>query len=139
MSSTAHSARHPFRCSLAAVLAQALKTFFDMLAQAEMQELQTPPQLPAELANLDQLKVLLDALPDYDPEDTQPSFVLAIPCRPVLVGLSAVLPGGALCPSLANCNWGSIMTHSMDGSPEVVVFPPTVPVCAPGSLLPPPS
>lgn len=48
--------------------------------------------LPAELANLDQLKVLLDALPDYHAEDEQPSFVLAIPCRPVLSGLKQLLP-----------------------------------------------
>ena len=41
---------------------QALQTFFQMLAQAETQQPYAPPQLPAELANLDQLKVLLDAL-----------------------------------------------------------------------------
>ena len=136
-----HCRTHPrrrLRCSHDdASFAQALKTFFDMLAQTEMQELQTPPSgwLPAELENLDQLKVLLDALPDYDPEDTQPSFVLAIPVRPILVGLSAVLPGS---PALANCNWSSIMAHSTDGAAELVVFPPTVPA-APGSLLPPPT
>jgi hypothetical protein len=105
-----------------------------MLAQAETQQPHALPPLPAELSNLDQLKVLLDTLPDYDPEDNQPSYVLAIPCRPILVGLSALLPG---LPALANCNWGSILTHAAEGAPVVVQFPPTVPA-APGSLLPPP-
>lgn len=114
---------------------QALQTFFQMLAQAETQQPYAPPQLPAELANLDQLKVLLDALADYDPEDNQPSYVLAIPCRPILVGLTALLPG---LPALANCNWGSIITHAADGAPAVVQFPDTIPA-APGSLLPPPA
>ena len=79
---------------------QALQTFFQLLPQAEAE--QASLQLPPELANLDQLKVLLDALPDYPPEDVQPSYVLAIPCRPILVGLSTVLPG---LPFIASINW----------------------------------
>ena len=81
---------------------QALQTFFQLLAQAE-----AAPQLPSELANLDQLKVLLDALPDYHADDEQPSYVLAIPCRPVLIGLSSLLPG---LPCLAEVNWVTVMT-----------------------------
>eukprot|EP00327_Prymnesium_parvum_P006443 CAMPEP_0182813992 /NCGR_PEP_ID=MMETSP0006_2-20121128/9623_1 /TAXON_ID=97485 /ORGANISM="Prymnesium parvum, Strain Texoma1" /LENGTH=158 /DNA_ID=CAMNT_0024940101 /DNA_START=230 /DNA_END=703 /DNA_ORIENTATION=- len=49
--------------------------------------------IPAELANLDQLKVLLEALPDYHPDDEQPSYVMAIPCRPVLVALAQLFAG----------------------------------------------
>ena len=63
----------------------ALGRFFELLPPDAAD--QPNLQLPAELANLDQLKVLLDALPDYPPEDSQPSYVLAIPCRPVLMGL----------------------------------------------------
>ena len=83
---------------------QALQTFFHMLVNAEQQG-NGVPQLPAELANLDQLKVLLDALPDYHADDEQPSYVLAIPCRPILVGLSSlgVIQSGTI-------NWGSVMT-----------------------------
>lgn len=61
---------------------------------------QEPPQfaqhLPAELQNLDQLKVLLDTLTDYHPDDEQPSYVLAIACRPILAGLRAAMPGSPL-------------------------------------------
>ena len=85
---------------------QALQTFFHMLVNAEQQG-NGVPQLPAELANLDQLKVLLDALPDYHADDEQPSYVLAIPCRPILVGLSSlgVIQSGTI-------NWGSVMTYA---------------------------
>ena len=111
----------------------ALNTFFQMLAQADVQQPGVPPQLPAELANIDQLRVLLDTLPDYDPEDNQPSYVLAIPCRPILVGLSTVLPA---LPSLANVNWGSVLSHCGDGAVSVVQFPAGC--CTPaGTLLPP--
>ena len=75
---------------------QALRTFFEHLPGAQ----QAGVVLPEELSNLDQLKVLLDALPDYHAEDEQPSYVLAIPCRPVLLGLSSLLPGLAA--------WGAI-------------------------------
>ena len=67
-----------------------------------------PPQLPAELANLDQLKVLLDALPDYHADVEQPSYVLAIPCRPIVIGLST---HEACRTWLAEVNWGALMTH----------------------------
>ena len=77
---------------------QALRTFFDHLPEA--QAYQSGVALPEELSNLDQLKVLLEVLPDYPCDDAQPSYVLAIPCRPVLLGLSSLLPGLAA--------WGSI-------------------------------
>ena len=75
---------------------QALRTFFDHLPEAQASGV----ALPEELSNLDQLKVLLEVLPDYPCDDAQPSYVLAIPCRPVLLGLSSLLPGLAA--------WGSI-------------------------------
>lgn len=65
-----------------------LTSFFELLPQAEQQGVQLPPPL----ANVDQLRVLLDALPDYFPDDEQPSYVLAVPCRPVLVALSQLIP-----------------------------------------------
>ena len=40
---------------------QVLTSFFELLPQAEQQGVVLPPQL----ANVDQLRVLLDALPDY--------------------------------------------------------------------------
>ena len=43
---------------------QALQTFFELIAHP-----QVTAQLPVELRNLDQLKVLLDTLPDYHSED----------------------------------------------------------------------
>ncbi len=85
---------------------QALQTFFELVAHP-----QAAAQLPAELRNLDQLKVLLDTLPDYHSEDEQPSFVLAIPCRPIVVGLSIVLPG---LPCFSSVNWGRLLP---DGPP----------------------
>ena len=88
--------------------AQALRTFFELLSQAKATQT-APPQLPPELANLDQLRVLLDALPDYHADDEQPSYVLAIPCRPIVVGLSALVPSGM--PCLASVNWGALMTQ----------------------------
>lgn len=78
-----------------------LCTFFDVLP--EMQ--QTNIALPPELANLDQLKVLLDTLPDYHPEDEQPSYVMAIPCRPVVVALRSLLP---TIPVWHNINWTAL-------------------------------
>ena len=81
---------------------EALQTFFEQInAQAEV------PQLPPELSNLDQLKVLLDALADYHADVEQPSYVLAIPCRPVVLGLSSM---GLTC--LASVEWGSLITHA---------------------------
>lgn len=80
---------------------QGLQTLFQLLSQQQ----QTAPQLPPELRNLDQLKVLLDTLPDYHSEDEQPSYVLAISCRPIVVGLSVALPG---LPCLANVNWSRL-------------------------------
>jgi hypothetical protein len=93
--------------------AQALQTFSQLLAQVP--DGSPPPTLPAELANVDQLRVILDALPDYHMEDEQPSYVLAIPCRPILVGLSAILPG---LPALSRVNWGALLTASAgEGAP----------------------
>ena len=93
---------------------QGLQTFFQLVTQAEAQG--SVPQLPAELRNLDQLRVLLDALPDYHSEAEQPSYVLAIPCRPVILGLSSVLPG---LPFLSKLNWGSLMTYCAgEGAPR---------------------
>jgi hypothetical protein len=66
---------------------------------------QVTAQLPVELRNLDQLKVLLDTLPDYHSEDEQPSYVLAIPCRPIVIGLSVVLPS---MPCLSTVNWSRL-------------------------------
>ena len=79
---------------------QALQTFFELIAHP-----QVTAQLPVELRNLDQLKVLLDTLPDYHSEDEQPSYVLAIPCRPIVIGLSVVLP---LMPCLSTVNWSRL-------------------------------
>ena len=87
---------------------EALRTFFEVLARAEAQCM-PPPMLAPQLANLDQLKVLLDALPDYHADDEQPSYVLAIPCRPIVVALSALLPG---LPCLHALNWGALMSSS---------------------------
>ena len=81
-----------------------MATFFQLLARETQQSL---PQLPPQLQNLDQLKVLLDTLPDYHSTDEQPSYVLAIPCRPIVIGLSVVLPG---LPVLATVNWGALGT-----------------------------
>jgi hypothetical protein len=79
---------------------QALQTFFELIVHP-----QVIAQLPVELRNLDQLKVLLDTLPDYHSEDEQPSYVLAIPCRPIVIGLSVVLP---LMPCLSTVNWSRL-------------------------------
>lgn len=110
---------------------QALQTFFHQLALAEAaaqsgqaSELAVP-KLPAELSNLDQLKVLLDALPDYFPEDEQPSYVLAIPCRPIVAGLNAMMPG---LPYLAQINWASLLTHAAT-EPLPGVYPNVCPPC----------
>ena len=89
---------------------QALTTFFELLAQA--QSSQQVLQLPHELANVDQLKVVLDVLPDYYADDEQPSYVLAIPCRPIVVGLSALVN----LPVLASTNWGNLVAHSASDS-----------------------
>ena len=87
---------------------QGLQTFFQLLAQAESTSA-APPQLPPELSNVDQLRVLLDALPDYHADDEQPSYVLAIPCRPIVVGISALVP---TMPCFASVNWGALLTHA---------------------------
>ena len=90
-----------------AMRAQALRTFFELLSQAKATQT-APPQLPPELANLDQLRVLLDALPDYHADDEQPSYVLAIPCRPIVVGLCALVPTSM--PCFSSINWGALLT-----------------------------
>ena len=96
----------------------ALHVFFDLLAQSEAASV-AQEQLPQQLANLDQLKVLLDALGDYHAEDEQPSYVLAIPCRPVVVGLASLIPG---MPYLASVNWDALAQQQ--GQLETLL-PPT--------------
>ena len=86
---------------------QGLQMFFQLLAQAEASG-QGTPQLPPEPANLDQLKVLLDALPDYHADDEQPSYVLAIPCRPIVLGISTLIPASSSC--FSTVNWGALLT-----------------------------
>ena len=71
---------------------QALAIFLDGVPE----EQQAIAQLPPELANLDQLKVLLETLSDYHAEDEQPSYVLAVPCLPVLEALRRFLPADTL-------------------------------------------
>lgn len=75
---------------------QALQSFFELLPQAVGQP------LPAELSNLDQLKVLLDTLPDYHSTDVQPSYIMAIECRPVVKALAKLLPSF---PAWQHVNW----------------------------------
>lgn len=58
---------------------RALQMFFDLLPEAQRSGVVLPPAL----SNLDQLQVLLEALTDYHADDEQPSYVMAIPCRPV--------------------------------------------------------
>lgn len=65
----------------------ALQQFFQLLPQFEA----SGTQLPADLANVDQLKIILDTLPDYPMFDLQPSYVMGLPCRPVVVALRGVL------------------------------------------------
>ena len=85
---------------------QALNAFFQWLAQAEaVPGSAALAALPAELQNVDQLKVLLEALPDYPAEEVQPSYVLAIPCRPIVMGLSTLFPG---LPCLSGVNWAAL-------------------------------
>ena len=75
---------------------QALQSFFDLLPQAAAQG------LPPELCNLDRLKVLLDTLPDYHSTDEQPSYVMAIECRPIVCALAKLLPNFA---AWQHVNW----------------------------------
>jgi len=87
---------------------RALRTFFELLPEAQ----RSGAVIPAELSNFDQLKVLLDTLPDYHPDEQQPSYVMAIPCRPVLVALAQLLssvPQGL--QGLQNVNWQSLNDH----------------------------
>ena len=127
-------------------LGQALRTFFELLPEAQSAGV----ALPAELANLDQarrlrqptdpnpppavrrrqhrthahgftwfprrslpqLKVLLDTLPDYIPDEQQPSYVMAIPCRPVLVALAQLLSGVPQgLQGMQHVNWESLKQH----------------------------
>ena len=54
--------------------------------------------------------MLLDTLPDYHVDDEQPSYVMAIPCRPVLVALAQLIIGvpGVPPEMLQNVNWQSL-------------------------------
>ena len=79
-----------------------------------MQSQQQPqPDVPAELSNLDQLKVLLDTLPDYHADDDMPSYVLAIPCRPIVVALGGLLTGIAC---LQQVDWGALLSTETCGN-----------------------
>ncbi len=98
---------------------QALSTFFELLPEAQAsgatlpselsnldqlkasahpappRRLARPPARPALSRRFSARRVrqvLHDALGDYHETDEQPSYVLAIPCRPVLQGLRALLP-----------------------------------------------
>ena len=81
-------------------------------------------RLPAELINLDQLKVLLDALPDYIPDEPQPSYVLAIPCRPIVSGLAVLFPGMRC---LAQVSWASLLTHAAGAASFGLLGAPSFP------------
>ena len=89
---------------------QTLQSFLQLVEQQ-----QPLPQLPPQLRNLDQLKVLLDTLPDYHSGDEQPSYVLAIPCRPIVVGLCSVLPG-AIC--MSSLSWGRLLADAAEAPPS---------------------
>ena len=56
-----------------------------------------------------QLKVLQEALLDYHPDIEQPSYVMAIPCRPVFVALVHLLPPGV--GDTQHVNWNSLKDH----------------------------
>lgn len=56
-----------------------LEVFFSLLPQL----ITSGGAVPAALQNLDQLKIILDTLPDYCQTDQCPSYVMGIPCRPV--------------------------------------------------------
>jgi len=80
---------------------EALKCFFETLQRPDAADL----QLPYELSNLDQLKVLLETLPDYHAEDEQPSYVMAIECRPVVKALAKLMPSFA---PWQHVNWAAL-------------------------------
>jgi len=82
-------------------LQQALQTFFEALPAAQA----AGQSLPIELSNLDQLKVLLDTLPDYHADDDQPSYVMAIECRPLVVALAKLMPN---LPAWQFVNWKAL-------------------------------
>ncbi|KAG8470403.1 hypothetical protein KFE25_008824 [Diacronema lutheri] len=67
-----------------------LEVFFSLLPQ-----LQHAGQLDDALSNLDQIKVVLDTLPDYCQTDQCPSYVMGIPCRPILKALQRISMYGA--------------------------------------------
>ena len=59
-----------------------------------------------------QLKVLLDTLPDYPLDEQQPSYVMAIPCRPVLIALAQLLSGAPQgLQSMQHVNWQLLKDH----------------------------
>mmetsp|Transcript_29632 Transcript_29632/g.88314 ORF Transcript_29632/g.88314 Transcript_29632/m.88314 type:complete len:180 (-) Transcript_29632:50-589(-) len=88
---------------------KALQSFFDVLPQAEA----AGQSLPPELSNLDQLRVLLDTLPDYHLEDEQPSYVLAIECRPVVCALARLMPGAAA--------WQHVNWRALESQPGIMM------------------
>ena len=73
--------------------------------------------LPAELGNLHQLKVVFETLGDYHLDDEQPSYVMAVPCRPVVVALSALIPG---LPAWQRVDWAALQVCGPLGAPSGV-------------------
>lgn len=55
-------------------------------------------------------QVLLDTLPDYHAEDEQPSYVMAIECRPIVVALANLMPSFHAWPYV---NWPQLMLPSL--------------------------
>ena len=80
---------------------EAMRAFFELLPQAQASGV----VLPAELGNLHQLKVVFETLGDYHLDDEQPSYVMAVPCRPVVVALSALIPG---LPAWQRVDWAAL-------------------------------
>ena len=81
----------------------ALQAFFDVLLASATPT--APVAVPPALGNFDQLGVVLETLPDYHPEDEQPSYVLAIECRPIARELAQLLPN---LPFWPHVNWQAL-------------------------------
>lgn len=58
-------------------------------------------------------QVLLDTLPDYHLEDEQPSYVLAIECRPVVCALARLMPGAAA--------WQHVNWRALESQPGIMM------------------
>mmetsp|Transcript_3233 Transcript_3233/g.6769 ORF Transcript_3233/g.6769 Transcript_3233/m.6769 type:complete len:185 (-) Transcript_3233:47-601(-) len=107
----------------------ALQSFFEVLPQAHA----AGQTLPSELSNLDQLKVVLETLPDYHPEDEQPSYVLAVECRSVVCKLAMLMPS---LDAWQHVNWQAL--EQVDGmaavgGPAAALTHSTCLMCTPAS------